>query len=316
MAVNIVSTTDSAADVTKAQGMYAQKSVETKSAPSEKSESTKQAEASEPTAKADHVDTEVDTDSETEVEHDDSGHDESKDAGTPKKKGGFQRRIDKLNKRVSSTEEERDYWREQALKKGEIQTPKPQESTVEKTAKDMTGKPDPDKFETVADYLEAVADWKYEQRVQKAEADKKVAEAKSTYEKSISTFQEKRDEFKKSVADYDEALDSVEHIPLSVALHDFILESEHGPQLAYELAKNPDEYERVSKLSPLALYREMGKMEAKISPASTSEKTPNKITKAPAPIKPVSRGAVTSTKDPGEMSYKEYVEWRKNGGGR
>ena len=118
MAVNIVSTTDSAADVTKAQGMYAQKSVETKSAHSEKSESTKQAEASEPTAKADHVDTEVDTDSETEVEHDDSGHDESKDAGAPKKKGGFQRRIDKLNKRVSSTEEERDYVREKALKKG------------------------------------------------------------------------------------------------------------------------------------------------------------------------------------------------------
>lgn len=316
MAVNITSTTDSAADISKAQGMYNAKQVEPKSAPSEKPESTKQAEASETPAKDVSADTEVETDVETEVEHDDSGPDESKDANAPKKKGGFQRRIDKLNKRVSSTEQERDYWKEQALKKGETPNPEPKEAKVEKTAKSDTGKPDPDKFETVADYLEAVADWKYEQRIQKAEADKKLAEAKSTYEKSISTFQEKRDEFKKSVADYDEALESVEHIPLSVALHDFILESEHGPQLAYELAKNPDEYERVSKLSPLALYREMGKMEAKISPASTSEKTPNKITKAPPPIKPVSKGAVTSTKDPGEMSYREYAEWRKNGGGR
>lgn len=316
MAVNITSTTDSAADITKAQGMYNAKQVEQKSAPSEKSESTKQAEASETAAKADHVDTEVDTDSETEVEHDESAKDESSDADKPKKKGGFQRRIDKLNKARSLAEEERDYWREQALKKGESQKPETQETPAQKTAKDTAGKPDPDKFETVAEYLEAVADWKYEQRIQKAEADKKIAEAKTEQQKKISTFQEKREEFKKSVADYDEALESVEHIPLSVALHDFILESEYGPQLAYELAKNPEEYERVAKLSPLALYREMGKMEAKISPASTSEKTPNKITKAPAPIKPVSRGAVTSTKDPGEMSYREYAEWRKNGGGR
>ena len=196
MAVNIVSTTDSAADVTKAQGMYAQKSVETKSAPSEKTEVKKEVEASETSAKAETEDTEVETDGETEVEHDDSAQDESKEADKPKKKGGFQRRIDKLNKARSMAEEERDYWREQALKKGE-QIPESKESKPESKAA-STGKPDPDKYETVAEYLEAVADWKYEQRIQKAELDKKAEEAKTSQQKAVSSFKEKVQEFKKN----------------------------------------------------------------------------------------------------------------------
>jgi hypothetical protein len=40
------------------------------------------------------------------------------------------------------------------------------------------------------------------------------------------------------------------------------------------------------------------------------------VTQAPDPIDPVGTGAVATTKNPGEMTFQEYKQWRKAGGGR
>lgn len=51
---------------------------------------------------------------------------------------------------------------------------------------------------------------------------------------------------------------------LSDAMREEIAESEHGPEVAYWLGKNPAEAQRLSVLSPRALAREVVKLEAKV----------------------------------------------------
>jgi hypothetical protein len=66
---------------------------------------------------------------------------------------------------------------------------------------------------------------------------------------------------------------------LSPTLGVLLLDSEFGPQIAYELAKNPDEATRVYNLAPSAQAAHFGRQEAKLeaakpSPAGKPAKTP------------------------------------------
>ena len=109
-------------------------------------------------------------------------------------------------------------------------------------------------------------------------------------------------------------LAEVDDIPLSPVLRDIFLSSENGPELAYELAKNRDEFKRVCALPPLAAAREMGKLESRLEPKSPSAALAStKTTKAPKPLDPVGTSGKGSAKkslsDPG-LSQKEYEELR------
>lgn len=313
--VHIVSTTDTKEDVTKAMGMFSKKSPveETKPAPAAEKVVDEKPADSGPVEKLESKPVETDEDDSDAEETTDT-----EDPGKQKKKGGFQKRIDKLTKQKSLAEQERDHWKEQAMKAGTKpaeEQAKPVETKAETPSKN--GKPDPNKFDTVGDYMEALSDWKYEERTKAAEQAKKLAETKTEQEKTVAKFQEKIKEFQKTATDMQEVLEAVDHIPLSPALQDVFLQSENGHQLMYELAKEPEEYERISKLPASAQYREMGKREARLSMNSSAEVVAPKTTKAPPPVKPISgKGTVVSTKDPGDMSYQEYKEWHKKTGGK
>jgi hypothetical protein len=54
-------------------------------------------------------------------------------------------------------------------------------------------------------------------------------------------------------------------IPTKGPLYDAIMDSEVGEKLAYHLAKNPADAERIQKLSVLGQIRELGKLEDKLS---------------------------------------------------
>ena len=307
--IEVVSTTDSKEDVSKAKAMYSKKTVETKPAPVEdKTDKGEKAEASEALEKEIVEPEEIEADDVDETEDQ-----ENKQNDKPKKKGGFQKRIDKLTKERTLASQERDYWRELALKNG--QKPIEKVEPVETKAKQTEGRPDPDNFKNQAEYVEALADWKFDQKQAKAEQSRKLEQAKAEQEKTTTTFQAKTKEFQKTNPDFLEVLEAVDHIPLTPALQDIFLTSENGHELMYDLAKNPEEYERISKLSPTAIYREMGKREAKMSQPSKEVIEP-KTTKAPAPVKPVGKSATVSTKDPGEMSYQEYKAWHAKQYGR
>lgn len=67
-----------------------------------------------------------------------------------------------------------------------------------------------------------------------------------------------------------------------------IKESEQGAEVAYHLAKNPDEARRIAGLSPYSQIRELGRIEAGLTGAAAPKSNP--VTAAPEPP-PQARGA-------------------------
>jgi hypothetical protein len=76
----------------------------------------------------------------------------------------------------------------------------------------------------------------------------------------------------------------VENPLLSVneAMAEFIMDSEHGPDVAYYLGKNPAKADQIAQLSPMRAARELSRIEAEI--AARPKASPSK---APEPITPV-----------------------------
>jgi len=230
---------------------------------------------------------------------------EAKD-GKPGKKGGFQRRIDKLNQRVSAKEQEAEYWKQEALKRATGEKP---EAKVE-TPKATGGKPNPENFNTHAEYVEALTDWKTDQKF--IERDQRVEKSKQQIEaeKVVKSYNERKESFSAKHEDYDEVIAELDDVPLSPAVREIILTSDNGPAIPYQFANNRDEWKRINSLSPLAAAREIGKIESRIDAKSSGGQSsePKKLTSAPKPLEPVGSGkgsAKKSITDP-NLSQREY----------
>lgn len=239
---------------------------------------------------------ETDGDSETPNEQPNDG----------KKKGGFQKRIDKLTAKATAAEAraaelERLLADKTAAKPGE----KP---AAPAAAQD--GKPLAASFDSYEEYTEALTDWKLDQRAQ-AETAKAAQQAQQAQQQElgkkwnagVETLREKYD-------DFDDIIEA--EVSVTPAMQQAVLESEIGPELAYYLGKHPEEAARIAALSPASTARELGKIEAKLTVETAApNKKPQPSTKAPAPISPVSnRSTATVGKSPDEMDYDEYKAHR------
>ncbi|MGZ3770067.1 MAG: hypothetical protein ACXVCP_00355 [Bdellovibrio sp.] len=243
---------------------------------------------------------------ESEDEHDEE---KSQQDEKPKKKGGFKKRIERFQRKLSVAEQEVAYWKEQALKGNS----KPEPETTKAHAKEESNdEPQEQDFETFKEYQKALI--KYELSQEKKESDKKARESqvKSDYQKQVEKFQSKVSEFAKTKDDFEDVISEVDDVPLSHAVQESITSSENGPELMYELAKNKKELMRINALSPILAAREIGKIEARL--AKTETKPIPKTTKAPAPIAPVgSNGSAKPKKsitDP-NLTQSEYEQLRR-----
>lgn len=243
------------------------------------------------------------TEEQSEESEDEHDEEKSQQDEKPKKKGGFKKRIERFQRKLSVTEQELAYWKEQALKgnskaETEVQAPAKQEAN---------SKPKADDFTSYEDYTEALTDWKIEQREKERETKAKETQVKTEYQKQVESFQSKVSEFAKTKDDFEDVISEVDDVPLSLGVSEAITSSENGPELMYELAKNKKELLRINALSPILAAREIGKIEARL--AKTESKPIPKTTKAPAPITPVgNKGSATIKKsiyDP-NLSQADY----------
>jgi hypothetical protein len=101
--------------------------------------------------------------------------------------------------------------------------------------------------------------------------------------------------------DFDDAFGSA--APLSEYMSEFILRTEEGMDIAYYLAKNPSESDRIARMDNFNAGLALADLRSKIKP-------PVKKSSAPPPINPV-KGASKAEKDPSEMSDEEFAQWRK-----
>ena len=218
----------------------------------------------------------------------------------PKPKGGFQKRIDKLTRHNTQLEQEREYWRNEALRTA------PAKETPKVTASE--GAPSENDFKTHAEFVAATAKYYAKEALKESQSTQSAEQVKAQAAKAQQEFKARQEAFKAATPDFDEVIADADEIQVSNALISEIVESEHGPELQYYLAKNPAEAARLSELKPLALAREVGKIESRFT--STGEKPAPKVTGAPPPPTPTAKSTATSTKDPGEMSPSEYRAWR------
>lgn len=317
MTIKIESTTDTPEAVAAAIGGLKQKEapeVEAKqeSAASDEAESTEESETSDVTDKEDGEELES-------KEGDGSDDDDSKEKDDEKpKKSGFKKRVERLNRRLSEKDKELEYWKAEALKKGKPDQEADQPAKKAESS-NSTDRPREEDFDTHAEFIEALTDWKIEQRDAKQAAEAKAKEAKSSYEKKVEKHQERIASFREKTADYDDVLSEAieelgEDFAFSPAIEQSIVESEDGPALMYALAKDLKELERINKLPPIAAARELGKFEARLAKAAEPETPEVKKSKAPPPLAPVgtkSSGSVRKSIYDENLSQKEFERLRE-----
>jgi hypothetical protein len=172
--------------------------------------------------------------------------------------------------------------------------------------------PKPEDFKTVGEYAKALTKWEVAQ-AKKAESAEK---AKQTQQQSVQAaterLAERVSEFAKTTPDYAEVMETADW-DVPPHMQAYFVDSENPGLLGYHLAKNPDEFDRISKLSPIRAFAELGKLEDKLTaqpPAKEPVAAPQ-VSRAPAPIQPLEGKSAPVAKDPSQMTFQELRAYRQ-----
>ena len=215
-----------------------------------------------------------------------------------KPKRSARERINELTKRAHEAEREVQRLREAS----------------ERRPAETAEKPSPDKFGSYDEYVEALADWKADQRVaesfKKRDAERSQAAAARAAEARAQAWAERQSEFREATPDYD-AVVGKSSVQVAAHVVDTLLDSDSGPELAYHLAKHPETVKRINALSPLAAARELGRIEAALSIPAAPQVKP--ASKAPAPITPV-RSSAPAAVDLASANMDQYIAARRKQG--
>lgn len=181
-----------------------------------------------------------------------------------------------------------------------------------KPAQEQAGdEPKREQFGSYEEFIEARATWRAEQAAEKKarsvldETRRKSEQdsAKGEQEKLTRQWNAQIEKARDELEDFDEVCAESEAI-VSPRMSEAILESDKGAFIAYYLAKNPGEAERISKLAPSKQAAAIVALEDKVS------KPAKQPSKAPEPIAPVGTKSEVE-KDPSKMTDAEFAAWRR-----
>jgi len=207
------------------------------------------------------------------------------------------KRIAKLSKKLADKEAEIERLKQQQVAPvtNSVQAEQPND-----------GRPKFADYDNVESYTEAMADWKYEER-------QKASQAAAAQSAQLNEYYTRVRDFSKSTPDFQLAVQEIEsELNKDPGMVEFILESEFGPQVAYHLANNEDEIERLSKMSPTRRIAALSKIETEM--ANRKPVTPSS---APSIKQPASRvtgntgSVVQSASVNKDASFAEWKKWRQ-----
>lgn len=138
-------------------------------------------------------------------------------------------------------------------------------------------------------------------RIETAEAEAKAIEqqaARARYE----TLQEKANDARSRIPDFDAAWDAMLANPLSQVGFEFLAESEKGAEIAYHLGKNPADAKRIASLDPIHQAIEFARIEGRLSAPAV-----RKVSQAPAPAKTLGGANSAGAKSLDEMGMSEFA---------
>ena len=147
------------------------------------------------------------------------------------------------------------------------------------------------------------------EEARKAEEREQVAVQKAAQETYIARVNKAVEKY----PDYKAVAESPD-VTVSMPMAHAIMTSEHGPEIAYHLGKNPQEAARIASLQPVQQLVEVGLIVAKLTapaPAPAAPAPKPAVSAAPKPIKPLESKGDTHIKSPDEESMEEYASRRK-----
>lgn len=173
------------------------------------------------------------------------------------------------------------------------------------------GEPKRENYDSYEAYIEARAEWRADRKWEEKEAKKREEEAKtrtqSEQQKLEQSFREKAKSVAKEVEDFEDVMESSD-APMTQQMADAILTSDLGPKIAYHLAKNPEEAQRIAALPAARQAAEIGKLEVRIE-AEAKPKPKQEPSKAPEPIEPVGTRATSASDRPSDKD--DIDTWHK-----
>jgi hypothetical protein len=223
-------------------------------------------------------------------------------------KGRFQARVDSLTREKGEAEREAAYWRGLALARNGAPAPATPAPAAQPAA---DTEPDPEQFANYAEYVKELTAWTARQTVAQERQREATARASET---RATNWQSRQTAFAESTPDYREVV-GTSQAPVTGAMAEALQESEHGPALAYHLAKHPDEAAELAALPERAMLRRLGMLEARIAATPAPAPAPAaRTTNAPPPVKPVNNAGPSAPPSLDKMSMDEYVAQRRKQG--
>lgn len=175
------------------------------------------------------------------------------------------------------------------------------------------GEPTRENYATTEEYLEARAEWKAEQKVEKKFKEREDAERQRTEreknDNARAAFNKRMKDSAKEVEDFEDVIGSTDFRTHPVGqMNAEVLDAADEPgRMFHYLIKHPEEAERIASLPMGKQAREIWSLEQK----TFSAKPPVKPSKAPEPISPVGGKAAVGDEMPDAAKHPEkWMEWR------
>ena len=253
-------------------------------------------------AKEEVVDDEVSDDEVTPPSDDDEGgevppvEDVTPVEDDDKLPKGVQKRLDKMRRKQGDAERETEALRDEikALKKAAEARP------------DIGARPDITNFETEGEYLEALTDYKVKQAMAEQTEKQIVKDEESAKQRQEDLAKQRYKEIQRalresSASKHDDFDDVIENLKMTDTMIQIIERLPNLGDVAYELGKKPSLVEDIADMPAIEAA-------LKLKEISDNLKT-KKVTKAPAPVRPVSGsgGGIKSLED---MTQAEYNKVR------
>lgn len=194
----------------------------------------------------------------------------------------FERRLDKVYREKAAAEAKAEFLEKQIRESAQ-------------TRELPQGAPRMQDFTDIQEYATAFAKFQSENAIKEHEG-KRAREAQAANQRQLAeSWDAKTIKADKKYDDFDEVVGEIKPTsPWAIA----IMQADNGDDVAYYLGSHLKEAQRIAALDPVAQVREIGRLEAKLA----AEPPKTKISKAPAPINPLSAatGAQSAAPSPND----------------
>jgi hypothetical protein len=225
-------------------------------------------------------------------------------------KSKVQRRFDKLTARNYELEETNAELQKRLEAVERAQAGKPP-AVVHAEVQSVTGKPKPtaDAFKTYDEYVEALADWKAEEKWAAKQAEQQQVQLQQRQQETFQSYNHAVSEARAEYEDFDEVIKNGPQIPKSVQIA-IIQMRDQGPEVAYRIAQDPDFCDQLVEImrqeGDAAALVEFGGWVRQLSQPVEERVVKAPVSRAPRPIKPVGSSPTRSSIPLDDVDYQTY----------